>query len=193
MLADGFRSRELGQTKPDPRANAAIFRHPLLDFATVHTYATGTIDSPRNTVEPAVAMGALTRAYVTEAGDRRPYFDSEHGPIHTFKDKRRVLSDAFDTEYFRHLQWAHVASGGAGGGMRWPNRHPHHLTAGMHAAQQGLARFAPFVNWGRFERRNLNAEVIVSSSEVRAFCSADATQAVLWLLRTTGLKDGMLG
>ena len=29
------------------------------------------------------------------------------------------------------MSWAHLASGGAGGGMRWPNRHPHVLTSGM--------------------------------------------------------------
>ncbi|TIL77742.1 MAG: hypothetical protein E5Y81_12695, partial [Mesorhizobium sp.] len=40
-------------------------------------------------------------------------------------------SPELPTEYFRHLQWAHLAAGGAGGGMRWPNRSPHVLTPGM--------------------------------------------------------------
>ena len=48
MLHATFRSKELGQMVPDPRANEAIYRHPALDFASVHTYAHGTIDSPAN-------------------------------------------------------------------------------------------------------------------------------------------------
>src|SRR5205085_9840294 len=142
----------------------------------VHLYEEDTIDFPRDTVVPAISTGRLIREALAEIRDGRPVFDSEHGPIHTFKDHGRSLFEAFDDEYFRHMQWAHFASGGAGGGMRWPNRHPHHLTAGMHAAQQALARFTPLVDWRRFGRRNLNAEVVVSSPDVRAFCSADGTQ-----------------
>nr|GFC97587.1 hypothetical protein [Tanacetum cinerariifolium] len=55
----------------------------------------------------------------------RPFFDSEHGPIYTFNNRRRTLPEAFDDAYFRHMQWAHFASGGAGGGLRWPYRQPH--------------------------------------------------------------------
>ncbi len=183
MLTEGFHSKELGATTPDPRATAAVFRHAALDFATVHTYARGTIDDPKNTVDPALAMGRLTRVALAEVGDARPYFDSEHGPIHTFKDKRRTLPEPFDEEYFRHLQWAHLASGGAGGGMRWPNRHPHTLTTGMHRAQASLAGFLPLIEWAQFRRRNLNEEIEVSSSRLAAFGCGDDRQAVVWLVR----------
>lgn len=73
---------------------------------------------PRDTVAPALAVGRLIRAALAEAAIGRPVFDSEHGPIHTFKDRKRTLPEPFDDEYFRHIQWAHLASGGAGGGMR---------------------------------------------------------------------------
>ncbi|MBP0491418.1 hypothetical protein [Roseomonas indoligenes] len=160
-----------------------IFRHPLLDFANSHFYEEGTIDDPMDTVAPAVSAGRLTREALSEINDMRPFFDSEHGPIHTFKDHGITLPAAYDDEYFRHIQWAHLASGGAGGGMRWPNRDPHVLTPGMRAAQGALSRFLPLIDWPRFLRRNLNDEIAVESGAVHAFGCGDASQAVVWLLR----------
>ena len=123
----------------------------------------------------------------------RPFFDSEHGPIHTFKDHHKSLPEAFDDEYFRHMQWAHFASGGAGGGMRWPNRKPHILTAGMHRAQRALADFLPLIDWTTFQRTNLNGNLTASDPRVHAFGCGDARQAVLWLLRNDSIgRDGML-
>jgi mannan endo-1,4-beta-mannosidase len=54
---------------------------------------------------PAVSTGRLIREALAEITDTRPLFDSEHGPIHTFKDHGVTLPDAFDDEYFRHMQW----------------------------------------------------------------------------------------
>ncbi|RYZ01308.1 MAG: hypothetical protein EOO24_15235 [Comamonadaceae bacterium] len=166
-----------------------VFRHPGLDFANTHLYEFGSIDDPRDTVAPALAVGRLMRSAIAEASDGRPVFDSEHGPIHAFIDRHRILPEPFDDEYFRHIQWAHLASGGAGGGMRWPNRHPHVLTHGMRRAQQGLAAFLPAIDWTRFRRRNLNEEVRASEG-VAAFACGDAQQAVVWLLRTGSIGPG---
>src|SRR6185312_9536778 len=85
--------------------NEPIFRHSALDFANSHFYEEGTIDDPRDTVAPAISTGRLVREALAEIADARPFFDSEHGPIHTFKDHRRTLPAAFDDEYFRHMQW----------------------------------------------------------------------------------------
>ncbi|MGK2909266.1 MAG: hypothetical protein ACSLE1_05635 [Sphingobium sp.] len=176
-----------------PSLAEPIFRHPALDFANTHLYAHGTIDDPRDTVAPALAVGRLMRAAVQDASDGRPVFDSEHGPIHRFKDKRVTLPEAFDDEYFRHIQWAHLASGGAGGGMRWPNRHPHVLTAGMRRAQHALSAFLPLIDWTQFRRRNLNEEITVSRRDVAIFGCADEHQAVIWLLRTKHMsRDGLV-
>jgi hypothetical protein len=170
-----------------------VFRHPELDFATTHLYEFGTIDDPHDTVAPALAVGRLMRAALRESDDLRPVFDSEHGPIHTFIDRHRTLPAAFDDEYFRHMQWAHFASGGAGGGMRWPNRHPHVLTPGMRRAQQALSAFLPLIDWCSFHRRNLNHEVRVPPG-VAAFACGDARQALIWLLRTDSLSaEGRVG
>ena len=86
---------------------------------------------------------------------------------------------------------AHLASGGAGGGMRWPNRNPHTLTPGMRRAQKALSEFLPFVDWPRFDRRHLNGHLVASDPDVACFGCADEAQAVLWLLRTRPLlPDG---
>jgi mannan endo-1,4-beta-mannosidase len=130
-----------------------------------------------------VSIGKLTRLALEQIADGRPFFDSEHGPIHTFKDRRKTLPDVFDDEYFRHMQWAHFASGGAGGGMRWPNRNPHTLTPGMRLAQQGLAGFLSLIDWTRFRRRNLNQELRVCTPGIAGFACGDDAQAVVWLLR----------
>jgi hypothetical protein len=160
-----------------------IFRHPDLDFASLHIYETGSIDNPRNTVDAAISMGRIVRDALAEIQDGRPFLDTEHGPIHSFKDRNRTLPETFDDEYFRHMQWAHLASGGAGGGMRWPNRNPHTLTHGMRKAQQAMAGFLPLVDWSRFQRRNLNSEIESTSDEVACFGCGDDAQAVVWLLR----------
>ena len=170
-----------------------IFRHPDLDFASLHIYRTGAIDNPRNTIEAATAVGEIVRESLGQIRDGRPFLDTEHGPIHAFKDRHRTLPEAFDDEYFRHMQWAHFASGAAGGGMRWPNRRPHVLTPGMRAAQKALADFLPLIDWGRFARVNLNAEIVTTNKDVRTFGCGDPDQALLWLLRSgPSSPDGRL-
>jgi mannan endo-1,4-beta-mannosidase len=177
----------------NPHIAEVIFRHPILDFASTHFYERDTIDYPRNTVDPAISTGRLIREALGEIQDLRPFFDSEHGPIHLFKDRKVTLPEPFDDEYFRHMQWAHFAAGGAGGGMRWPNRHPHSLTQGMRSAQDALARFLPLIDWQHFRRRNLNDELRAAPDGVALFGSGDGEQAVVWLLRTDTVgSDGRL-
>lgn len=177
----------------DVRIAACAYRHPRLDFTSTHFYEHGTINNPHNTVAAAIATGRLVRSALSESGNSRPFFDSEHGPIHTFKDRRITLPEPFDDEYFRHMQWAHLASGGAGGGMRWPNRHPHRLTKGMRAAQAAMARFLPLIHWTNFRRRNWNAEIECSNDAIAVFGCGDEEQALIWLLRTDTVQpNGML-
>lgn len=171
----------------NPQIADVVFRHPLLDFASTHFYERDTIDCPANTVDPAISTGKLVREALEQINDQRPFFDSEHGPIHLFKDRRVTLPEPFDDEYFRHMQWAHFAAGAAGGGMRWPNRHPHSLTSGMRSAQGALARFLPLIDWRTLRRRNLNAELRSDSPALALFGSGDEGQAVAWLLRTDSL------
>ena len=183
---------ELRQRPHLPLADA-VYRHPSLDFASTHIYMAGSIDDPVDTVAAAIDTGRLVREALGEIQDGRPYLDTEHGPIHTFKDRKRTLPEPFDDEYFRHTAWAHLASGGAGGGMRWPNRHPHTLTEGMRRAQRSMAAFLPLIDWTTFRRRNLNAEVTAARPRLAAFACGDAQQALVWLLRRDTMgKDGRL-
>lgn len=176
----------------DHRIRTCVFQHPHLDFASIHFYERGTIDNPKNTVDAAISTGRLTRQALAQVKDRRPFLDSEHGPIHSYKDRRKVIPEPFDDEYFRHMQWAHFASGGAGGGMRWPYRRPHTLTTGMRKAQAALARFLPLINWQRFVRTNWNEEITLSCKGVSAFGCGDEHQAILWLLRTDSIGKGRM-
>ena len=171
-----------------PWLNAPVFRHPALDFANNHFYEEGSIDHPADTVSPALATANLVREAIAEITDDRPFFDTEHGPIHTFKDHHVTLPEPFDDEYFRHIQWAHVAAGGAGGGMRWPNRNPHSLTPGMRQAQRALAGFLPLIDWTTFRRRPI--DVRSNDPSVACIACGDGRQSLVFLLRTTLLPDG---
>ncbi len=171
----------------DPRIAESVFHHKALDFATIHLYEHNSIDNPKNTVDAAVTTGRLTRHALTELKDKRPFFDSEHGPIKTFDSYRKTLPVDFDDEYFRHMQWAHVASGGAGGGMRWPYRHPHTLTAGMRGAQLALSKFLPLISWKQLYRVNLNKEIKLSDPGLATFACGDDKQTIIWLLRTNAI------
>ena len=136
-------------------------------------------------LEFGVYQGASMRwwsAALNNPGSRLHGFDSFEG-----------LPEAFDDEYFRHMQWAHLASGAAGGGMRWPNRRPHVLTPGMRRAQRALADFVPLIEWTRFRRRCLNGAIAVRGADAACFGCADETQAALWVLRRDTLgPDGMM-
>lgn len=176
-----------------PQVADVIFRHPAIDFASTHFYDNDTINNPKDTVASAICTGKLVREALQHVPTNRPFFDSEHGPIHAFKDRHITLPEPFDDEYFRHIQWAHFASGAAGGGMRWPNRHPHVLTQGMRQGQKGLQGFLHMIDWKRFSRMNLNEEVKIDSPAFASFACGDREQAVVWILRKDSLKpDGTL-
>ena len=181
---------ELWQRPELPLADP-IFRHPSLDFATIHIYRHGSIDDPRDTVAPALAMGRIVGDCLAEITDGRPFLDTEHGPIHAFKDKKRTLPEPFDDENCRHTAWAHLASGGAGGGMRWPNRRPHVLTLGMRRAQRAMSGFLPLIDWPRFARTNISARLRVTHFHALGCASDD--QALVWLVRRRALgPDGRI-
>jgi mannan endo-1,4-beta-mannosidase len=176
-----------------PALNEVIFRHPLLDFATTHFYGFKALDAPTNTVKAAICTGNVVRKSLEQISDNRPFFDSEHGPIRAFRKRGGTLAKAFDEQYFHYIQWAHLASGGTGGGMRWPYRHPHVLTSGMRLAQKSMAAFCSLVNWQRFNRQNMAKSIKVDSRSIQIFACGDDKQAILWLLRTDGVDaQGMI-
>ncbi len=170
--------------EPSEEYETLILRHPSLDFATTHIYQ-GAIDYPRDTIEPALTMGGWVRHALERVTPGRPFTDTEHGPIHLFNDHKKMLPEPLDDEYERHLMWAHLASGGAGGGMRWSARHPHLLTPGTLQAVSSLAGFARLMDWRRFAPRDAASDVTTEAKGVCVFGCRDDRQAVLWLLRDT--------
>lgn len=167
-----------------PELADIVYRHPSLDFASVHLYEKGTIDHPRNSLAPAKATVRLMTQAVAQCPDGRPLLDTEHGPIHSFKDRRITLPDDFDTDCFRRMQWAHLASGGAGGGMRWPYRQPHVLLPEMHKAQELLAGFLSLIDWRRLRRVPLEDRLQAHDFDGLACGCGDDVQAIICLMAT---------
>lgn len=179
--------------KPKEDYEQMIFAHPSLDFATTHIYE-GAIDFPHDPVTPALTMGrwvryARERIAALSPGKIRPFTDTEHGPIHLFNDHRKYQPEAKDDLYEHALMWAHLASGGAGSGMRWPARHPHVLTKGMQRSLKSLAGFAQKADWRHFAPRPEPAGGVTSlqvegNDAVHRFACRDDRQAVAYLLRS---------
>jgi len=183
-----------GGTPGDAYARS-ILCHPKLDFASTHVYASGRIDNPANTIDCALAMRDAVRYAFENMPCARPYTDSEHGPIHLFLDLKRQMSVALDNRYYHNMSWAHLATGGAGGAMRWPFRDPHVLTRGMHDTQRAMARFLSALDWLTFAPHPIDHRLQViawpDSADAPAtiaipvvpFGCADGRQALIWLLR----------
>lgn len=166
----------------EPALGEIVFSHPGLDFASIHLYEPGTIDAPSCSLEPARATARLMAAAAAQCPPARPLMDSEHGPVHSFIDQRMTLPESFDTACFRRTQWAHLASGGVGGGMRWPYRHPHVLLPAMHKAQSVLSAFLPLIDWQDFVRAPLGERLAVHDFAGLACGCGDTRQAIIALM-----------
>ncbi len=184
---------------PDPQSHGGyeelIFRHPDLDFSTTHVYHPDAIDHPRDTVGPSMCMAHWTRFGLAKTPPGRPFMDTEHGPIGLFNNERKYLPEDFDDQYERHMMWAHLASGGAGSGMRWPGRHPHILTPGMLRALKSMSDFVPLLDWRHFSPRPAQQDIEIGARaehDLHIFATRDDHQALLWLLRGSHGLPGTL-
>ena len=168
-------------TTLDPRVPESICRRASIDFASTNFLDVGAADSPRNTVEAALWLARLMREGQAGIPGNRPLFHGERAPA--------AGSEFRNTEFFRNVQWAHLCSGGAGGGLRWPNRPPYELPQGMRDAERSLASFLSRIDFGRFHRRNLNHEARTSISTVRVVACGDNDQALVWLVRSDTIRE----
>ncbi len=158
----------------------AIYRHPLLDFATTHHYPAPEVNRPEDPIGAAPVVMRVVWESLQAIEDNRPYFDSESGPI-----ERWIGDPKFDAEYHHNMIWAHLASGGAGSGMRWPYTFPHWILPELRDNLLGMARFASTIDWAHFRSRNINLNMVVDRERIiHAGCSDGAT-AVIWLLADT--------
>ena len=149
------------------------FSLPVLDYATTHLYI-GASRAPKESVGPALAIQQGVRFALAQMSNRRPYMDTENGPIDKW-----IESAELDDEVFRGMTWAHLASGAAGSGFRWPYRNPHHLTEGMLASLKAMNGFVREAPW-----RSLAGErvrVSVSGPEGAATCGFGTPEsAMVW-------------
>ncbi|MFN8527143.1 MAG: cellulase family glycosylhydrolase [Anaerolineae bacterium] len=162
--------------QPDGSLGRLIYNSPSLDFATTHLYI-GSIRAPNDPIFPGVTMGGGVLLSLQQIRDRRPYFDSESGPIDDW-----IARTDFDQEYHNNMSWAHLASCGAGTGMRWPYTNPHFILPELRQNLLAIARFASTIDWAQFRSENITQRVMVSDRRVlKAGCS-DGQTAILWLL-----------
>ncbi|AIE85573.1 hypothetical protein [Fimbriimonas ginsengisoli] len=130
-------------SEPMPKGDLVpvVYREKSLDYATNHLYI-GASRAPKEPVGPALAIRDGVRRALSLLNDTRPFMDTENGPI-----DRWVESAQLDDEIFLNMSWAHLASGAAGSGLRWPYRNPHHLTEGMLHHLKNMSRFVAAVDW----------------------------------------------
>lgn len=159
-----------------------VFRHPLIDFANTHLYYEPAVNNPPDTISAALAVNHGVRHALAETRENpRPYLDTESGPI-----SRWPLQRDFDLEYYHNMSWAHLASGGAGQGLRWPYTQPHTLPPEFRKVQAAMARFAAAVDWLAFTgHRNIDQQLTVTDPQLIAMGTGDDRRAVVWLLRDT--------
>jgi mannan endo-1,4-beta-mannosidase len=173
-----------------------ILRHPELDFATTHVYQNDAKDNPKDTVSGAITMRDAVRFAYANMADVRPYTDTESGPIFGYMHTRQRPSAEFENEYYHNMTWAHLATGGAGSGMRWPFRDPHTLSPGMHDVMLGMSRFikADSLRWLDFCPQPLDDTLRVvprdkgeedADLDILPFGCSYGRQALVWLLRDT--------
>ncbi len=171
----------------------AVFQHPNCDFATNHMYYTEIAD-PANVIASAVVVNQYVNLALDQfvAGDMRPFFDSESGPI------SGGLADVnFDNEYYHNMIWAHLASGGAGSNLRWPFRLFQGPTDEMFDSVLGMSRIIKHIKWSQFASDNIDSNVSVTNTgghTVIDMACGDSYTALVFILQdsryTTGTISG---
>jgi mannan endo-1,4-beta-mannosidase len=165
---------------PNGWLGEAIYNHPDLDFATTHLYVGFGVRDPMDTVEGAIETNDAVRLSLQTIRAPRPYLDTESGPLDNW-----IRDVEFDIKYHHNLCWAHLASGGAGSGMRWPYTHPHYLLPELRDNLLGMARFAAAIDWTAFDSRNIVHNIRLSRPGIIKAGCGDRHTAILWLLTDT--------
>ncbi len=164
------------QPVPEGALGRLIYDHPLLDFANTHLYI-GDIADPADPILPGALMGGGVKLSLEAMDEPRPYFDSESGPINDW-----IVDPEFDRVYHNNMSWAHLASCGAGTGMRWPYTNPHFILPELRDNLLAVARFASTIDWVSFDSENISQQIRSSDRSVwRAGC-ADGDTGIIWLL-----------
>jgi mannan endo-1,4-beta-mannosidase len=166
-------STSFAEAMPKGELGTLAYTSPALDYATTHLYI-GASKAPKEAVGPALALRQGVEHSIGLITDNRPYMDTENGPIDGW-----IESAVLDDEVFHGMIWAHLASGGAGSGFRWPYRNPHHLTEGMLAHLKRMSQFVPQVPWKTLSGKYVP---VVAEGDKGAATSAfgTASSAIAW-------------
>jgi mannan endo-1,4-beta-mannosidase len=160
-----------GRPMPDGGWGELAYRQPGMDLAQTHLYI-GAANAPEEPIGPAFAEREGVTYEMAQVKDARPYIDGENGPIN-----RWIADGKLDNEVFHNMSWAHMASGGAGSGLRWPYRGPHQLAAGMYRYLSLMRRFADRAPWGKLTGERVEVKVLPPDG---------------WVACSTGTKNGAL-
>jgi hypothetical protein len=173
----------------NPRyAGAWLYEHPALDFVTNHQYdwTDDLTTNPKHALDAALAVRDLVHAALSRARYRRPYMDTEHGPL-GWHLQHPADTFPFDDALFHAMAWANWAAGAAGSGLRWP--YPNYgfggkpflnpLSPVMERSLAAMAKVAGGVAWDRFDGRP--ASLGLDDPRLVAIASADAHQLIAWI------------
>lgn len=190
MMADFVREKQLeyhGFTQlitvssaaatPSGRLADVIYNHPKLDFANTHLYTGSGMNAPTNTTDVAEEVALAVNYALFMLNDNRPYTDTESGPIEQW-----IGSARFDAEFLHNVSWSHLASGGAGTGMRWPYRTPHILTDEMMNVLGRIAQFTNEFDFTGFAPNNISVDLIAPLDH-QVYGIGDDTRMLVWMLR----------
>ncbi|MDH7481268.1 MAG: hypothetical protein QHH26_04720 [Armatimonadota bacterium] len=163
-----------GRPMPKEGWDDLAYHLPGMDFATTHLYI-GVSNAPDEPIGPAFTEKQGVEYAISQIKDNRPYIDGENGPIN-----RWIADVNLDNEVFHNMSWAHLASGGAGSGLRWPYRNPHHLSDGMYRTLALMSHFAKEVPWRKLVGNRVTVEVPVPEGWVS--CSISTKEcALVWV------------
>lgn len=161
------------ESMPKGDLGRLAYDSPDLDYASTHLYI-GVSRAPKDRFGPALTEVEGVNYSLGKLIDTRPYIDTENGPID------RWIEDAcFDDDVFLGMIWAHMASGAAGSGFRWPYRHPHHLTEGMLSHLKHLSVFAETVPWHELSGKFASVSISSTGGSANA-CFGTEHAAILW-------------
>jgi len=165
-----------GRPMPEGAWGDLAYRLLGLDLASTHLYI-GAANAPEEPIKPALAIQRGVSYALANIRDQRPYLNGEDGPIN-----RWIADPRLDNEVFHNMSWAHLASGGAGSGLRWPYRNPHHLSEGMLRTLSLMSGFVKAVPWAKLCQPM--AKFSVKAPEDWIACHTATKQAaIVWLTR----------
>lgn len=200
----------------------AVYQHPNVDFPTTHFYygegtppwpAQPSVANPETAPGSGVYDGIIAPVQVNTgiryalsqipADDPRPFLDSESGPItyvgggsSTPSETPQTLPLAFDNMYHHNMIWAHLASGGAGSGLRWPMRFPlHTMSDGMLDNLQAMNRIGKNIRWATFNSENIDTQISVSNTgghDVIDMGCSDGITALVFIIQDTRSTTGVI-